>query len=68
MRWLNIRPVIYLDNIFLVRRMIEEILMSWDIRFFALTSGFCHEFEKINSKPSQQIELLGLKLETYPMT
>ena len=50
LRRMNIRLVIYLDDIFLMGRTLEEILMSGDINFSASTSAFCHESEKISSE------------------
>ena len=40
--------------------------MSWDIRFFALTSGFCHEFEKINSKTVPANRTFRSKIRNLP--
>ena len=52
LRWLNIRLVIYLDNIFVMRRMLEEILMSRDTQrdFLLQDLFFFYKSEKISSE------------------
>ena len=68
-RRLNIRLVIYLDDILLMGRTLEEILMSRDTLIFLLQHlGFVINMKKSVLKPSQQIEFLGLKINTRTMT
>ena len=67
LRWLNIRLVIYLDNIFVMRRMLEEILMSRDTQrdFLLQDLFFFINLKKSVLKPSQQMEFSVLKMDTY---
>ena len=67
LRWLNIRLVIYLDNIFVMRRMLEEILMSTDTQrdFLLQDLFFLINLKKSVLKPSQQMEFSVLKMDTY---
>ena len=67
LRWLNIRLVIYLDNIFVMRRMLEEILMSRDTQtdFLLQDLVFLINLKKSVLKPSQQMEFSVLKMDTY---
>ena len=68
-RRLNIRLVIYLDNILLMGRTLEEILMSRDTLIFLLQHlGFVINLKELVLKPSQQIEFLGLKIDSHTMT
>ena len=61
LRRLNIRLVIYLDDILLMGRTLEEILMSRDTLIFLLQHlGFIMNLKSV-LKPAQQIEFLGLK-------
>ena len=66
LRRLNIRPAIYLDNILLIGRRLEEILMNRNSLSGSL-SGFCHISEKTVLKPSHQIEIFVLKKDTHTM-
>ena len=69
LRRLNIRLVIYLDDILPMGRTLEEILMSRDALIFLLQHlGFVINLKKSVLKPFQQIDLLGLKLDTHTMT
>ena len=69
LRRLNIRLVIYLDDILLMGRTLEEILMSRDTLIFLLQHlGFVINLKKSVLKPSQQMEFLGLKIDTHTMT
>ena len=67
LRWLNIRLVIYLDNIFVMRRMLEEILMNRDTQrdFLLQDLFFFINLKKSVLKPSQQMEFSVLKMDTY---
>ena len=68
LRRLNIRLVIYLDDIPLMGRT-DEFLMSRDILIFLLQHlGFVIKLKKSVLKPSQQIDFLGLKIDTHTMT
>ena len=68
LRQLNIRLVIYLDDILLMGRT-EEVLMSQDTLIFLLQHlGFVIKLKKSVLKPSQQIDVLGLKIDTHTMT
>ena len=68
LRQLNIRLVIYLDDILLMGRT-EEVLMSRDTLIFLLQHlGFVIKLKKSVLKPSQQIDVLGLKIDTHTMT
>ena len=65
---LNIRLVIYLDDILLMGRP-KKVLMSWDTLIFLLQHlGFAINLKNPVSKPSQQIEFLLLKIDTHTMT
>ena len=69
LRRLNIRLMIYLDGILLMGRTLEEILMSRDtLTFLFQHLGFVINLKKSVLKPSQQIEFLGLKIDTHTMT
>ena len=68
LRRLNICLVIYLDGIVLMGRT-EEILMSRNTLIFLLQHlGFVINLKKLVLTPSQQIEFLGLTIDTYTMT
>ena len=68
LRRLNICLVIYLDGIVLMGRT-EEILMSRNTLIFLLQHlGFVINLKKSVLTPSQQIEFLGLTIDTYTMT
>ena len=69
LRRLNIGLVIYLEDILLMRRTVEEILMSRETLIFLLQHlGFVINLKKSVLKLSQQIEFLGLKIDTHSMT
>ena len=69
LRRLNIGLVIYFEDILLMGRTVEEILMSRDTLIFLLQHlGFVINLKKSVLKPSQQIEFLGLKIDTHSMT
>ena len=66
---LKIRLVIYLDDILMMGRTLEEILMSRTTLIFLLQHlGFDINLKKSVLKLSQQIEFLGLKIDTHTMT
>ena len=67
LRRLNIRLVIYLDDILLMGRTLEEILMSRDTLIFLLQHlGFVMNLKSV-LKPAQQIEFLDLKRDFHTM-
>ena len=69
LRRLNIRLKIHLDDILLMGRTLEEILMSRDTSVFLLQHlSFVINLKKLVLKPSQQIEFLGLKIDALTMT
>ena len=69
LRRLNIPLVIYLDDILLMRRTLEEVLMSRDTLIFLLQHlGFVINLKKSVMKSPQQIEFLGLKIDTHTIT
>ena len=69
LRRLNIGLVIYLEDILLTGRTVEEILMSRDTLIFLLQHlGFVINLKKSVLKPSQQIEFLCLKIDTHNMS
>ena len=69
LRRLNIRLVIYLNDILLMGRTLEEILMSRDTLIFLLQHlGFVITLTKSVLKLSQEIEFLGLNIDTHTMT
>ena len=69
LRRLNIPLVIYLDDILLTRRTLEEVLMSRDTLIFLLQHlGFVINMKKSVLKPPQQIVFLSLKINTHTMT
>ena len=66
LRQQNILLVISLHNIPLMRRTLQEFLMSQDTLIFLLLHlGFVINLKKSVLKPSQQIEYLGLKTDTH---
>ena len=69
LRQQNILLVIFLHNIPLMGRILEEFLMSQDTLIFLLLHlGFVINLKKSVLKPSQQIESLGLKTDTHIMS
>ena len=67
LRWLNIRLVIYLDDILLMGKTLEEILMSQGTLIFLLQHlGFVINLKKSVLKPSQQI-VFRHKIDTHTM-
>ena len=69
LRRLNIPLAIYLDDIVLMGRILEQIFMSRDTLIFLLQHlGFVINLKKSVLKPSQQIEFLALKIDTHAMT
>ena len=67
-RRLNICLVINLDDILLMERTLEEILMSRDTLIFLLQHlGIVINLKKLVLKPSQQVEILVLKIENHTM-
>ena len=62
---LNIKIIIYLDDILLIGHSLEEIVMSWDTVIFPLQHlGFFINWKKSVLKPVQEIEFLGLKINS----
>ena len=70
LRQLNIRSVIYLNDIFLMGRTLDEILMSRGTTVLLLKHlGFVKSLEKKSFlKPPHQIDILSLKEDTHTMT
>ena len=59
---LQIRVIIYLDNMLLMSQTLEELLMSRDTIIFLPTQlGFVINLKKSVLVPIQQIEILGLE-------
>ena len=70
LRQLNIRSVIYLNDIFLMGRTLEEILVSRGTMVFLLKHlGFVKSLKKKSFlKPPYQIDISSLKEDTHTMT
>ena len=70
LRQLNIRSVIYLNDIFLMGRTLEEILESRGTMVFLLKHlGFVKSLKKKSFlKPPHQIDISSLKEDTHTMT
>ena len=69
LRRINIRVIIYLDNMLLVGATMEEISKSTDIVIFILQHlEFIMNLEKSVLSPTQETKLLGLKLNSLGMT
>ena len=66
---MNIRVIIYLDNIFLMETSMEEISMSRDIAIVILQHlGFIMNLEMSVWSRTQETKFLGLKLNSLEMT
>ena len=66
---INIRVIIYLDDMLLMGQTMEEILMSRDTTIFLLQHlGFILNMEKSILNPVQEIEFLGLTVNPVKMT
>ena len=69
MRRVNIRIIIYLDDMLLMERKLPEILMGRDTLIFLLQHlGFVINLKKSVLHPVKQIEFLGLVIDTEKMT
>ena len=68
LRRLQIRVIIYLDDMLLMSQTLEELLMSRDTIIFLLTHlGFVINLKKSILVPVQQIEFLGLDIDYVEM-
>ena len=62
LKWLNIRPVIYLDDVALMKKDVEEILMSRDTLIFLLQHlGFILNLKRISSETTPANTFFRLK-------
>ena len=69
MRRLNIRIVIYLDDMLLLGRSIKEVLIATDTMIFLLQHpGFAINLKNSILTPQQKIELLGLLVDSLNMS
>ena len=69
LRRVNIRIIIYLDDMLLMGRTLPEILMARDTLIFLLQHlGFVINLKKSVLHPVKQIEFLGLVIDTEKMT
>ena len=69
LRRINIRLVIFLDDVLLMAQTIEELLMSRDTLIFLFQKlGFVINLKKSVFQPTQQIEYLGLIINSQTMT
>ena len=69
LRHVNIRIIIYLDDMLLNGRTLPEILVARDTLIFLLQHlGFMINFKKLLLRPVKQIEFLGLVIDTKKMT
>ena len=69
LRRVNIRIIIYLDDMLLMGRTLPEILMARDTLIFLLQHlGFAINLKKSVQHPVKQIEFLGLITDTEKMT
>ena len=68
LRRLQIRVIIFLDDMLLMSQTLEELLMSRDTIIFLLTQlGFVINLKKSILVPVQQIEFLGLEIDSVEM-
>ena len=69
LRRLNIRIIIYLDDMLLIGHKIEETLMAIDTVIFLLQQlGFVLNLKKPVLMPTQRIEFLGVTVDLLIMT
>ena len=67
-RRLNVRLIIYLDDILVMGSSLEEIMMSRDTLIFVLQDlGFVINFQKPVLNPSHQIQFLGIEIDSLSM-
>ena len=67
-RRLNVRLIIYLDDILVMRSSLEQIMMSRDTLIFVLQNlGFVINFQKSVLNPSHQIRFLGVEIDSLSM-
>ena len=67
-RRLNVRLIIYLDDILVMGSSLEEIMMSRDTLIFVLQNlGFVINFQKSVLNPSHQIQFLGVEIDSLSM-
>ena len=69
LRRLNIRITIYLDNMLLLGKTMEEILVARDTLIFLLQNlGFVINLKKSVLEPQQKIEFLGLIIDSQNLS
>ena len=69
LRRINIRIIVYLDDILLMGRTLQEIMTARDILIFLLQNlGFVINLKKSILQPVKQLEFLGLQINTEEMT
>ena len=69
MRRLNVRLIIYLDDMLLMGSSLEEIMMARDTLIFILLHlGFVINFQKSILTPCHQIQFLGVEIDSITMT
>ena len=67
-RRLNVRLIIYLNDILVMGSSLEEIMMSRDTLIFVLQNlGFVINFQKSVLNPSHQIQFLGVEIDSFSM-
>ena len=68
LRTINIRIIIYLDDMLLIVHSLEQILMSRDtINFFLQHLGFVINWENSELTPVQEIEFLSLTINSVSL-
>ena len=68
LRKLQIRVIIYLDDMLLMSQTIQELLISKDTVIFLLTHlGFVINLKKLMLNQVQKIEFLGLEIDSVAM-
>ena len=69
LRRLNIRLIIYLDDILIMGSSTEEVLMARDTVIYLLEAlGFVINWAKSVLEPSQKMEFLGIMIDSMEMT
>ena len=69
MRRTNIQIIVYLDDILLMRRTLQEIMTARDTLIFLLQNlGFARNLKKPILHLVKQLEFLGLQINTEKMT
>ena len=66
---INIRLIIYLNDILIIGRSLEEILLSQDTVIFLLEClGFVRNLQESKFEPNTKIEFLGMEINSVDRT